>query len=199
MNAWIWVVIAVVVVLAAIAALALSRARRSERLQRGFGPEYEREIERQGGRREAEAELMQRTKRREALDIRPLSPDARTHYQQSWRDTQSRFVDEPVEAVAEAERSVVEVMQQRGYPMEDFEQRAADVSVDHPHVVENYRAAHTISVRAVAGEASTEDLRQAMVHYRALFDDLLGDDGDREHNGGGRRTAGTETTHEVEQ
>jgi hypothetical protein len=194
MDTWIWVVVAVVVLVVAIAALALLRARRSERLRRGFGSEYEREVERRGGRREAEAELMQRTKRLEALDIRPLSPEERVRFQRSWRDTQSRFVDEPVEAVADAERSVVEVMHRRGYPMDDFEQRAADVSVDHPHVVENYRAAHAISVRAVAGEASTEHLRQAMVHYRALFQDLLGDDGD-----GDRRTAGTETTHEVEQ
>jgi hypothetical protein len=195
MDAWIWVIIAVAVVLViGLLVSGLVRRNRSQRLQRGFGPEYERELERKGGRREAEAELTERKERREALDIRPLADDARERYARSWRATQGRFVDEPVGAVAEAEQAVVEVMRERGYPVDDFDQRAADISVDHPVVVENYRAAHAISTRAVAGEATTEDRRQAMVHYRALFEELLGSADPRREG-----QAPSETTPEVRQ
>jgi len=195
MDAWIWVLIAIgIVLLIGLVVVALGRRRRSERLQRGFGPEYGRELERKGDRHEAEAELIEREKRREALDIQPLSPDAHERYTDLWRAAQRRFVDEPAGAVSEAERAVVEVMRERGYPIDDFDQRAADLSVDHPVVVENYRSAHAISTRAVAGEASTEDLRQAMVHYRALFEELLGS-ADAKSDGG----AQPETTSEVRQ
>jgi hypothetical protein len=125
------------------------------------------------GRRRAESELAERERRREYLEIVPLEPAARERYAEAWRDTQARFVDSPEQAIREADHLVTEVMRERGYPMEDFDQRAADVSVDHPNVTENYRAAHATSLANDQGEASTEDLRQAMVHYRALFVELL--------------------------
>jgi FtsZ-interacting cell division protein ZipA len=174
------VIVAIIVIALIVAALVVARQRRSQQLQEGFGPEYERAVEERGGdRREAEAELRERTKRREEFDIRPLEPGARDRYAERWGAAQRRFVDEPGPAVGEADALVMEVMRDRGYPVaEEFEQRAADVSVDHPEVVEHYRAAHAISTRATAGEAGTEDLRQAMVHFRALFAELLGPDDD---------------------
>jgi FtsZ-interacting cell division protein ZipA len=147
--------------------------RRSERLQERFGPEYDRMVETSGDRRRAESELAAREKRRAALDIRPVDPETRDEFARQWRDTQARFVDEPGAAVQDADRLVAEVMRTRGYPVEDFTQREADISVDHPGVAENYRAAHGISLAHRQGQASTEDLRQAMVHYRALLEELL--------------------------
>lgn len=175
MPTWAWIVIivaAAIVVLAVIAAV--MRSRRSRQLREGFGPEYERTVDQTGGRRAAERELRERQDRREQLDIRELTPAARDRYATQWRDVQTRFVDDPGGAVREADRLVQQVMQERGYPTDDFEQRAADLSVDHPHVVENYRSAHRTWAANERGEASTEDLRQALVHYRALFDELLG-------------------------
>jgi hypothetical protein len=174
------VILAIVVIALIVAVLVLvMRQRQSQQLQKGFGPEYDRTIEERGGdRREAEAELRARRERRQQFEIRPLDPAAREAYADRWRTAQRRFVDQPGPAVGEADQLVMEVMRERGYPVADeFEQRAADVSVDHPVVVEHYRAAHAISVRATGGEAGTEDLRQAMVHFRALFDELLGADG----------------------
>jgi FtsZ-interacting cell division protein ZipA len=172
------VIVAIIVIALVVAALLLTRQRRSQQLQQGFGPEYDRTVEERGGdRRAAEAELQERRERREKFEVRDLEPGDRDRYAERWRTAQRRFVDEPGPAVGEADALVMEVMRDRGYPVADeFEQRAADVSVDHPQVVEHYRAAHGISTRATAGEASTEDLRQAMVHFRALFVDLLGDD-----------------------
>ena len=170
---WGWVLIVVAVLLVLLIVWWIVRRRRSERLRERFGPEYDRTLADAGKRRRAEAELQERERRRTRLDIRPLQPAARDRYVQSWRAVQERFVDTPDGAVAEADRLVIEVMRERGYPIEDFEQRAADVSVDHPVVVDNYRAAHAISVARQSGEAGTEDLRQAMVHYRALFEELL--------------------------
>src|SRR3954469_16323029 len=172
------VIVAIVLIALVVAALVVSRQRRSQQLQEGFGPEYDRTVEERGGdRREAEAELRERRQRRDQFEIRELEPAARDRYAERGRGAQRRFVDEPGPAVGEADALVMEVMRDRGYPVADeFEQRAADVSVDHPQVVEHYRAAHGISTRATAGEASTEDLRQAMVHFRALFVDLLGTD-----------------------
>src|SRR6266542_1784618 len=159
MPLWAWILIAVVIlVLAGVLVWSVTRQRTSKRLRESFGPEYE---------------LVAREKRREQLDIRTLAPAERQRYGEAWRDTQARFVDSPEQAIREADHLVTEVMRERGYPMEDFEQRTADVSVDHPHEVENYRAAHAISLANEQGKASTEDLRQAMVHYRALFDELL--------------------------
>jgi hypothetical protein len=174
MDAWMWIVIAVVaiVVLGAVAWYAAQR-RKTTSLQETFGPEYERAVEDAPTKREAEAELSERQKRREALEITPLSPTSRERYLRAWEDTQARFVDDPEGAVGQADGLIQEVMRERGYPVEDFDQRATDLSVDHPHVVENYRAAHAISRKTVHGEAETEDLRQAMVHYRALFEEIV--------------------------
>jgi len=162
----------VVIVLGAIGWRLVSK-RRTGKLKEAFGPEYERSKMEAGSRRKAESELAARQTRREALDIRPLSPEARARYSASWQQVQSGFVDEPGAAVTEADRLVSAVMRDRGYPMDDFDQRSADISVDLPHVVDNYRAAHAISMANDHGKASTEDLRQAVVHYRSLFDELL--------------------------
>ncbi len=175
MDTWVWVLITIVVVaIAAIAAWYGTRRRRTDSLRRQFGPEYDRTVE-EAGPREAESELEERRRRRGELDIRPLPPGARTRYVEEWRGVQARFVDDPTGALAQADALVSQVMRERGYPMDDFDQRAADVSVDHPGVVEDYRAAHDISTRAGEGRAETEDLRQAMIHYRRLFDELLED------------------------
>src|SRR5919206_5273889 len=176
MATWIWIVIAIaaVVVLALVLWSAL-RARRTRTLREGFGPEYDRAVADAPSKREAEAELAERRKRREELDVKPLSPGARDRYAESWRNTQARFVDDPGGAIAETDGLIQQVMRERGYPVEDFEQRAADVSVDHPEVVNNYRAAHAISIAHERERASTEDLRVAMQHYRSLFDELLGE------------------------
>ena len=171
--AWILIVIAVLVVLALVA-WTLSRRRRTERLRERYGPEYDRAVRDEGQRRTAEAELERREEKRRRLDIVPLSDAARTRYLESWRETQARFVDDPSSALADADRLVEQVMRERGYPMDEFDQRAADISVDHPQVVENYRAGHAISVANERGDATTEDLRQAVIHYRALFEELLG-------------------------
>jgi hypothetical protein len=170
-------VIAIVVVLVLLALLAFfaGRQRRSRRLQDTFGPEYDRTVEQTGDRRAAEAELRERTERRETFDIVPLEPEARARYIEAWRNTQAQFVDEPVVATREADRLITSVMRDRGYPVDDFEQRAADLSVDHPQVVDDYRAAHAIAAANDRSEASTEDLRQALVHYRSLFEELLED------------------------
>jgi hypothetical protein len=155
------------------AALAARQRARTTRLRERFGPEYDRALDSRDDRKEAEAELRQRIDRREELDIRPLTPVARERYLSSWRDIQAQFVDSPQAAIAGADALIIAVMRERGYPVEDFDQRAADVSVDHPQVVENYRTAHDIAGRSSREEASTEDLRQAMQHYRALFEDML--------------------------
>jgi hypothetical protein len=169
-----WVVILVVVAVIALAALAwwaMSR-RRTADLQQKFGPEYDRTVQASDNdRRTAESELAARRERREQLNIRELDPASRGRYETRWTEVQARFVDEPALAVREADELVLLVMRERGYPMDDFDQRAADISVDHPQVVEHYRAGHDISSRQ---DASTEDLRQAFVHYRALFGELLG-------------------------
>ena len=171
MPTWGWIVIAIaaVVVLAAIAWSAYSSKRRKG-LQDRFGSEYDHTVADAPSRREAESELAEREKRREELEIRPLEPQARDRYASEWHNTQAKFVDDPQAAVGDADRLIQQVMRERGYPVEDFDQQAADVSVDHPHVVENYRKAHSIHTER---DASTEDLRQAMVHYRALFAELL--------------------------
>lgn len=171
--AWILIVVAAAIVLLALLAAVVGRRRRRAGLQERFGPEYERTVDRAGGRRGAEAELAERERQRERLDIVPLQPEARDRYAESWRSVQTRFVDDPSGAVSDADRLVTDVMRERGYPIDDFEQRAADISVDHPDVVENFRAGHEIYLRSDRGEAGTEDLRQAFVHYRALFDELL--------------------------
>jgi hypothetical protein len=167
-------VLVVVAILIIVAAALVMRRRRSEQLKRRFGPEYDRTvIEQHGDAHRAEATLMDREKRVEAFPIRALSPVDREAYAMEWAAVQRRFVDDPSAAVGAADRLVNRMMMDRGYPMVDFEQRAEDISVSHPAVVQNYRAAHAIVVRHADGQATTEDLRQAMVHYRSLFDELL--------------------------
>lgn len=175
------IVLAVLVVLAVIGALVMQKRKR-DGLREKFGPEYDRTLQDAGGRRDAEKELQERSRRREELDIRPLEPQRRDAYSAEWRATQEDFVDRPAEAVREANRLVERVMGERGYPVSDFDQMARDVSVDHATVVSEYRSAHEISQRNDRGEATTEDLRQAMVHYRSLFADLL-DAGDHDRPG----------------
>jgi len=160
-------------VLAAVGIALFARRRRSATLRQRFGPEYEHTVDRLGDQARAEAELEARQKRVAKLDIRPLPEPERRRFTAAWRDVQGRFVDDPGEAIRQADRLVKELMQVKGYPMGDFEQRAADVSVEHPQVVENYRSARAIAQSNERGEASTENLRQGMVHYRALFAELL--------------------------
>jgi FtsZ-interacting cell division protein ZipA len=171
----IWIAVAVIVIIAIVAvAVVSSRRARSARLQRRFGPEYERTLRASGDRTDAERELAAREARVKRFHIEELPAGARDRYMEEWRTVQTRFVDEPKAAIVEADHLVENVMRDRGYPIEEFEQRAADLSPDHPAVVQNYRAAHDIASRSERGEVSTEDLRQAMVHYRTLFTDLLG-------------------------
>src|SRR5437588_2693764 len=173
MNTTAFVILAIVVVAIAAGAFFYLRRRRSENLRKQFGPEYKRTVDQYGDQRKAEAELAAREKRVRRLEIRALSAEEQNRFAEAWKKTQARFVDEPSQAVGEADGLVKEVMQARGYPVGDFEQRAADISVDHPNVVTNYRAARDSAVRNRSGKATTEDLRQAMVHYRSLFEELL--------------------------
>jgi hypothetical protein len=153
-----------------------TRNRRTERLRNRFGgAEYDRSLQEGGSKRDAEAELEKRADRVESFHIQPLGVDDRVRFLKSWRTVQSRFVDGPGAAVTEADQLLGEVMSKRGYPVSDFEQRSADISVDHPLVLENYRSGHKIAVLQTSGQAGTEDLRQAMIHYRTLFDELVGE------------------------
>lgn len=174
----IYYVIGGIIVAAIIIAVALIASRRaqSRRLQRRFGPEYDRAVRATGDRTAAEQELAARETRVRRMHIEELPAGARERYTEEWRTVQTRFVDQPREALKEADNLVASVMRDRGYPMNDFEQRAADLSPDHPQVLDNYRIAHGIAAQSERGEVSTEDLRQAMVHYRTLFTDLLGTD-----------------------
>ena len=164
-----------VIVVTVIAAWLFFRKRRTKKLRTQFGgAEYDRAVEEGGTRRQAEAGLKERTERVESLKIRALAPGDRARFVESWSRVQARFVDGPGGAVTEADQLLGDVMSTRGYPVSDFEQRAADISVDHPLVMENYRTAHEIAVRQTHGKANTEDLRQAMIHYRTLFEELVG-------------------------
>jgi len=172
----------IVILLVVIAALVIAavvflgaRKRRTQQLRERFGPEYDRVVRKEGDVNKGERTLEFRQKHRKSLKIRPLSADEHARFSSRWNEVQGQFVDDPAGAVAVADALIIEAMQARGYPTTDFTQQAADISVDHPVVVENYRAAHDIALRHGRGQASTEDLRQAMVHYRALFDELLGE------------------------
>ena len=166
-------VLALVVALIAVAAWIFFQRKRSQDLEKRFGPEYERAVEEHGSRPKAEAELMTRQKRVEKLNIVPLSPADAARFADAWRTLQGRFVDSPQQVLQEADVLVQDLMRKRGYPVSDFEGRAADISVDHPGVVEHYRAAQQIAMQEQRGKANTEDMRKAVVHYRALFDELL--------------------------
>lgn len=170
--------VTVILIIVAVAAVAFGlfmyiQKERTKRLRCKFGPEYDRVVDSYGNRSKAEEDLVHRQKRVEKLHLRDLTPADADRFADAWRAEQARFVDSPRDAIANADHLVIELMQTRGYPMGDFEQRAADISVDHPVVLENYRAAHAIAVRDSQATASTEDLRQAMVHYRTLFEELL--------------------------
>lgn len=167
------VIVVAIIVVAAAAAVYILQRNRTRRLQERFGPEYERAMRESGDRRQAETRLERLEKRVERLNIRPLDPADRARFQDSWRAIQARFVDDPKRALIEADRLIAEVMTAEGYPVLNFEQRADNISVEHPAVVENYRKAHQIALRYAQGRAGTEDLRKAMIHYRALFDDLV--------------------------
>jgi FtsZ-interacting cell division protein ZipA len=167
--------ILVIIAIVAVAAWLFHRKRQSERLEQRFGPEYDRAVTSLGSQEKAEAELMAREQRVEKLRIVPLAPAEAQRFAAAWMELQRRFVDSPKGVLAEADLLVRELMTKRGYPMTDFERRAADISVDHADVVGNYRAAQAIAARDERGEADTEQLRQGVVHYRALFEKLLDD------------------------
>jgi len=174
MDTWVWIVIAAAAALAVLAVVwSAARARRSGALKDTFGREYDRTVEQAGDRREAERELRERQRQHDELELKPLSAESRARYVRRWQSTQTRFVDDPKGAVAEADTLVQEVMKERGYPTDDFDRRVADISVDHPELVEKYRTAHGIAQASERNEASTEDLRHSVRHYRALFAVLL--------------------------
>lgn len=171
----------IVIALLVVAVLALGgmlyfQRHRSEQLRSRFGPEYDRAIKDSGDKSKAEAQLLEREKRVKSLSIRPLQHADRERFMNSWTGVQAEFVDDPEGSIGHADSLLAEVMSARGYPVSDFDQMSADISVDHPGVVQNYRAAHDIALRHERGEANTEDLRQAMIHYRSLFEELVTDD-----------------------
>lgn len=169
-------VVAVLVILAAILAPRFARRQRTDKFQKQYGPEYDRTVQSAGGEKQAQTELNARQKHVATLNIRPLSTSERERYMGDWKTVQAKFVDQPGQATVEADHLIMEVMQLRDYPVSDFEQRAADISVQYPALVTNYRAAREIAIKNEQHHAGTEDLRQAMIHYRSLFDELLKSD-----------------------
>jgi hypothetical protein len=175
---WLWIVVALVVI--AIIAFAVARQQKTKQLQGRFGPEYDRTLEGADSRREGERNLRERAERRDQFELRPLTPQARERYSEQWKTVQAQFVDSPSLAVREGDKLITEIMRERGYPMDEWDQRADDLSVDHPDVVNHYRSAHGVMHSDQQGEgASTEDLRRAMTDLRSLFERLL-HDGDGE-------------------
>ncbi|WP_433828732.1 hypothetical protein ACQP2E_05210 [Actinoplanes sp. CA-015351] len=184
-------IVLIVVVLLVLAALAFGiPAMRRRRLQQTFGPEYDRVVADTGNRTEAERELNERTKRHAQFELSPLSPESRSKYSAAWEEVQIRFVDDPKQAVSTADELVTKLITERGYPTGDYDEHLANLSVEHASTLEHYRSAHDISVRSKNDETETEDLRQALVHYRALFADLLGE----EPVAGSSSIAGTSTS-----
>jgi hypothetical protein len=177
MPVWSWFFIAAAVLIAItvalIGVLSVMRRNRTKRLKTRFGPEYERTIDKAGDQRAGEDDLVARERKRKKLEIAALSPEAHIKYAEQWRVVQTAFVDNPDKSVGDADRLVTDVMRERGYPVDDFDQRAADISVDHPNVVEHYRAAHVLHLAQEQGDIGTEAQREAFVHYRALFEKLL--------------------------
>ena len=183
MDTWVWIVIAAAVVLVLLAVVwSVTRSKRSRALQDTFGREYDRTVDNTGDRRAAERELRERQKQHDKLDLRPLSPESRDRYVRRWQSTQARFIDDPKGAVAEADQLVQDVMKERGYPTKEFDRRVADISVEHPDLAEKYRTADGVARASERGEASTEDMRHSVRHYRALFSELLETDDDGVEN-----------------
>ena len=178
MATLLWVVIAILVVAAVALVAIVARNRRTAMLRNRFGPEYDRAIANRDDKRTAEAELLARQKQRAQFDIKPLSEADRLRFAVEWRDLQERFLDEPAESADAADALITRVMEARGYPMKDFDTQAELLSVDHPETVENYRLAHAVQLRSQAQQASTEELREALLRYRSLFDELLSQEGD---------------------
>jgi len=168
-------IVVVALVVAAIAVVLFINTRRSQRLRTRFGPEYGRALEETGSKAQAEAKLEKLERRVDRFDLKPLTPVVRANFLAAWQKIQARFVDDPKIAVTEADKLIQEIMAARGYPVTDFEQRASDISVNHPLIVEHYRAGHDIALDHAKGRATTEDLRQAMIHYRTLFAELAGE------------------------
>ena len=177
MAAWVWVVIVIVVVVVVALVAVGARKRRTAMLRGHFGPEYDRAVENSEDQRAAEANLRAREKQRAQFDLQPLPEATRLSFASEWRDLQERFVDQPAQATGAADTLITRVMEARGYPMKDFDAQAELVSVDHPDTVENYRFAHAVQQRAETQQASTEDLREALLRYRSLFDELLRPEG----------------------
>jgi len=175
MPVWGWILIAVaaVAIVLVIVARQMSARKRSSELRDRFGPEYDRVAGVTGSKSDAESELEERAERRDQLAVRPLPEASRERYLEWWRTVQAQFVDDPKGAIGAADQLIQSVMAERGYPTEDFDQRAADLSVDHPDLVQHYREGHKLAESSRGNGASTEDLRQAMVHYRALFEQLV--------------------------
>jgi hypothetical protein len=178
METMVVVAVVVVVVVIGVAAVVLYRRRRSDQLRRRFGPEYERAVAETDDRRKAEMDLREREKHRSEFEVTPVSGQDAARYRQEWADIQKGFVDHPAEAVERADQLVVQLMRDSGYPVDDFEHRVDDISVDHPEVAQHYREAHSVAVAQAAGATDTEQLRQAVTSYRQLVDALLREAGD---------------------
>ncbi|MFD9561277.1 hypothetical protein [Streptomyces sp. NPDC059994] len=175
---WTIVIIVVAVVVLAAVALTMRTMTRRRHLREQFGPEYERAVEAEQSRGAAERDLKEREERHESMEIRPLPSTVRDRYARDWASVQEHFVDSPDQAVGEADRLVTTLMSERGYPTENFEQQKRDLSVEHSRTLDHYRIAHEVNGRAGSRDTTTEELRSAMVHYRALFEELLHDDTD---------------------
>jgi hypothetical protein len=174
MDTWVWIVLAIVAVLVVAGIVyAATNTRRRRELKQDFGQEYDRAVSEAPSRREAEADLRERRERYDEYELTALSTEARSRYRRDWDAAQARFVDDPDGAIADADRLIIAVMRERGYPAESVDQRTEDLSVEHGATIDRYRAAHEISRRSASGEASTEEQRQAFVHYRALFEELV--------------------------
>ena len=169
-------VVVIVVIMGLIMAPRFARRKQGQKLQNKFGPEYDRTVQTAGNEKKAQAELKDRQKHMDTLNIRPLSVSERERYQAEWTGIQAKFVDQPGQATVEADHLIMEVMKVRAYPVSDFDQRAADISVNYPTLVSNYRAAREIAVKNEQHSANTEELRQALIYYRSLFDELLKDE-----------------------
>ncbi len=169
-------VVVIVVIMGAIMAPRFARRKQGQKLQNKFGPEYDRTVQSAGNEKKAQAELKDRQKHMDTLNIRPLSVSERERYQAEWTGIQAKFVDQPGQATVEADHLIMEVMKVRAYPVSDFDQRAADISVNYPTLVSNYRAARAIAIKNEQHTANTEELRQALIYYRSLFDELLKDE-----------------------